>query len=69
MIELKHSKYGTTKSFAIKVAEKALRDAIDKGKRGFKGFSCWVLPEGSGYKLDNGKLVQLPKKKKVDDKQ
>ena len=66
MIKLKHSKRSTTKSFTIKAAEKVLRDAIDKGKRGFKGFSHWVLPDNSGYKFDNGQLIQLPKKKKGD---
>jgi len=66
MIELKHSKRDNTKSFTIATAEKALRQAIDKRKNGFKGFSHWVLPDNSGYKLDNGKLIQLPKKKKSD---
>ena len=68
MIDLKHSKHGTTKSFTIKVAEKALREAIDKRKNGLKDFSHWVLPEDSGYKIDNGQLIKsIVKKKKADD--
>lgn len=67
MIELKHNKNNTTKSFPIELAEKALRKAIEKSKNGLKGFSCWELPSDSKYKFDNGKLIQIPKKKKVDD--
>ena len=68
MIDLKHSKHGTTKSFTIKVAEKELRQTIDKVKRGLKDFSHWVLPEDSGYKFDNGKLIEAKKSKKSEDK-
>lgn len=67
-IDLKHSKNNITKSFLIVAAEKALREAIDKRKKGFKNFSHWVLPDNSGYKLDNGKLIEVKKKKSDGDK-
>lgn len=66
MINLKHSKRSITKSFTKKVAEKELRTAIDKSKRGFKlkDFSHWQLPEDSGYKFDNGSLIEVKRKQR-----
>ena len=69
MIRLRHSKRSSiTKSFTIQIAEKELRKAIDKAKRGFKESSHWQLPVDSGYKLDNGKLIEVKKVKKSEDK-
>lgn len=66
LIDLSHSKYKTSQSFTIKAAEKELRLAEDKSKRGFGKSSCWVLPDDSKYKFDHGCLIQSTGKKKFD---
>ena len=68
MINLSHSKYKTLQSFTIKAAEKELRLADDKSKRGFGKCSHWVLPDDSGYKLDNGKLIEVKRKLTTNSK-